>query len=233
MTPLAETPQPRHPFREGAVVTLPVLIASLPFAIVCGVTAAAVGLDLFTGQGVSFFMYAGASQIVLLQLLSAGAPAVVVVGSAVIVNLRYCMYRASLAPHYRTIALGWKLLLAHLTTDQGVAIMLARFNPSWDNRSKILFSLGSGLTMWGSWQIGTLVGLLAGAALPPEWSLDFAIPLTFLALAVPSLRDRAAVCAFLTAGVVAVAGFALPLNLGLLTASLAGVFAGMLVQARA
>jgi len=233
MTPIADYPQPRHPFREGAVVTFPVLIASLPFAIVCGVTASAVGLDLLTGQGVSFFMYAGASQIVLLQLFNAGAPAVVIVGSAVIVNLRYFMYSASLAPHYRTIALGWKLLLAHLTTDQGLAIMLVRFNASWDNRAKILFSLGSGLTMWGSWQMGTLVGLLAGAALPPEWSLDFAIPLTFLALAVPSLRDGAAVCAFFAAGIVAVAAFALPLNLGLLTASIAGVVAGMFVQARA
>lgn len=232
MTPIAEHPQPRRPFREGAVVTFPVLIATMPFAIISGVTAASVGLDLFTGMGTSFFMYAGASQIVLLQLLNAGAPAVVIVGSAVVVNLRYFMYSASMAPHYRTIALGWKLLLAHLTTDQGVAIMLSRFNSSWSSRAVILFSLGSGLTMWGAWQIGTLIGLLAGAALPPEWSLDFAIPLTFLALAVPSLRDRAAVCAFFMAGIVAVAAFALPLNLGLLTASIVGVIVGMLVQAR-
>ncbi len=233
MTPIAEHPQPRRPFREGVVVTFPVLIATMPFAIVSGVTAASVGLDLLSGMGMSFFMYAGASQIVLLQLLNAGAPAVVIVGSAVIVNLRYFMYSASMAPHYRSIALGWKVLLAHLTTDQGVAIMLARFNSSWNTRAVVLFSLGSGLTMWGAWQIGTLIGLLAGAALPPEWSLDFAIPLTFLALAVPSLRDRAAVCAFFTAGIVAVAAFALPLNLGLLTASLVGVIAGMIVQARA
>ena len=231
MTPTAEHPQPRHPFRNGAAVTFPVVIASFPFAVICGVTATSIGLDPLTGQAVSFFMYAGASQIVLLQLLSAGAPVVVAVGSAVVVNLRYFMYSAALAPHYRTMALGWKLLLSHLTTDQGVAIMTVRFGPAWDNRAKILFSLGSGLTMWGSWQFGTLIGVLAGAALPPEWSLDFAIPLTFLALAVPALRDRAAVAAFVIAGVTAVAAFSLPLNLGLLIASLAGVVVGMLVEA--
>lgn len=231
MTPMPEHPQPRHPFRNGAAVTFPVLVASFPFAVVCGVTATSIGLNPFTGQSVSFLMYAGASQIVLLQLLSSGAPIVVAVGSAVIVNLRYFMYSAAMAPHYRTISLGWKVLLAHLTTDQGVAIMAVRFGPHWDNRAKILFSLGSGLTMWGSWQIGTLLGILAGSALPPEWSLDFAIPLTFLALAVPALRDRAAVAAFVIAGIVAVAAFNLPLNLGLLTAAIVGVITGMLVEA--
>jgi len=232
MTPTIEHPQPRRPFRNGAAVTFPVLVASFPFAVICGVTATSIGLDPLTGQAVSFFMYAGASQIVLLQLLSSGAPVIVAVGSAVVVNLRYFMYSAALAPHYRTMSLGWKLLLSHLTTDQGVAIMSVRFSPAWDNRAKNLFSLGSGLTMWGSWQLGTLIGVLAGKALPPEWSLDFAIPLTFLALAVPALRDRAAVAAFVSAGIVAVAAFVLPLNLGLLTASIIGVTIGMLVEAK-
>ena len=48
----------------------------------------------------------------------------------------------------------------------------------------------------------------------------------------PRKRDRAAWTAFLIAGVVAVAAFKLPLNLGLLTASLCGVIAGMLVEAK-
>jgi predicted branched-subunit amino acid permease len=232
MTPASEFPAPRQPFRDGVLVTLPVQIASFPFAVVSGVTAAGIGLDPLIGQAPSFFMYAGASQLVLLQLLSAGSPALIVVASACVVNLRYFLYSASLAPHYRTLGRGWKALLAHLTTDQGVALMVVRFNPAWSDRAKILFSLGSGLSMWLSWQIGTFLGLLLGAGLPPEWSLDFAVPLTFLALAVPGLRDRSSVTAFFTAGLVGTACYALPLNLGLLSAAIAGVVAGMLVEAR-
>lgn len=232
MTPLPEFPPPRKPFRDGVWVTLPVQIASFPFAVVSGVTAVGIGLDPLTAMAPSFFMYAGASQLVLLQLLKAGSPALVIVASACIVNLRYFLYSASLAPHYRNLSLWWKAILAHLTTDQGVALMLARFGPHWSKRDIIGFSLGSGLSMWVSWQIGTLLGVALGAGLPPEWSLDFAVPLTFLALAVPGLRDRPAVAAFVVSGVVATACFAMPLNLGLLTAAIAGVVVGMVYEAQ-
>lgn len=232
MTPTPDFPAPRKPFRDGVLVTLPVQIASFPFAVVSGVTAAAIGLDPLTAEAPSFFMYAGASQLVLLQLLSAGSPALVVVASACVVNLRYFLYSASLAPHYRELNIWWKALLAHLTTDQGVALMLARFGPQWDKRAIVMFSLGSGLSMWTSWQIGTILGIVIGAGIPPEWSLDFAVPLTFLALAVPGLRDRSAVAAFFTAGIIATACYAMPLNLGLLSAAIAGVFVGMFVEAR-
>lgn len=232
MTPNAEFPQPRQPFRDGVVVTLPVQIASFPFAVVSGVTAAGIGLDPLTAQAPSFFLYAGAAQLVLLQLLSAGSPALVVVASACVVNLRYFLYSASLAPHYRNLSIGWKALLAHLTTDQGVALMVARFGSHWSDRAKIMFSLGSGLSMWLSWQAGSVLGVFLGAGLPPEWSLDFAVPLTFLALAVPGLRDRSAVSAFFSAGIVATVCYAIPLNLGLLTAAITGVMIGMFVEAQ-
>jgi predicted branched-subunit amino acid permease len=232
MTPANETPPPRRPFWDGVVVTLPVQIASFPFAVVSGVTAVGIGLDPLSAMAPSLFMYAGASQLVALQLLSMGAAALVIIASACVVNLRYFLYSASLAPHYRSMPLRWKVLLAHLLTDQGVALMVTRFNPAWSERDKIRFSLGSGLSMWVSWQIGTGLGVLLGKGVPPEWSLDFAVPLTFLALAVPGLRDRAAVAAFFTAGTIATACYAVPLNLGLLTAAIAGVAIGMFVEAR-
>ena len=80
MTPTSEFPQPRRPLYDGMLVTLPVLIASFPFALVSGVAAAGIGLEPFTAMAPSFFLYAGASQLVLLQLLSAGSPALVIVG---------------------------------------------------------------------------------------------------------------------------------------------------------
>lgn len=233
MTPLPDFPPPRRPFRDGVLVTLPVQIASFPFAVVSGVTAIGIGLDPLTAMAPSFFIYAGASQLVLLQLLKAGSPALVIVASACVVNLRYFLYSASMAPHYRNLSLWWKAILAHLTTDQGVALMLARFGPQWDKRAIVMFSLGSGLSMWVSWQIGTLLGVVLGAGLPKEWSLDFAVPLTFLALAVPGLRDRPAFAAFAVSGVVATICFQMPLNLGLLTAAVAGVLTGMLSEAHA
>jgi predicted branched-subunit amino acid permease len=42
-----------------------------------------------------------------------------------------------------------------------------------------------------SWQASTAVGIFLGAQIPSSWSLDFSLALTFIALVVPTLKDRA------------------------------------------
>lgn len=224
---------PRGQFIEGARITAPVQLGSFPFAVICGVTAVSVGLDPLSAQGMSFFMFAGASQLVALQLIDAGAPTLVVILSAFIVNLRFLMYSASLAPHFQHLPWRWRIPLAHITTDQGYAVCIRQFHSDDPPRDKHWFYLGSGMLMWVAWQTGTLLGILLGRGIPPEWSLDFAIPLTFLAIVVPALRDRAAVAAFVASACVAVAAMGLPLNLGLMLAAFTGIAVGMLSEARA
>jgi len=66
-----------------------------------------------------------------------------------------------------------------------------------------------------------------GAVIPAWWSLDFTIALTFIALAMPAIRDRPALVAALVAGGMAILAYALPFKLGLVLASLVGIGAGM------
>lgn len=223
---------PRDQFFAGIRATAPVQLGSFPFAVICGVTAINVGLDPLTAQGMSFFMFAGASQLVALQLIDAGSPTLIVILSAFIVNLRFLMYSASLAPHFQRLPWRWRVPLAHITTDQGYAVCIRHFHSGEPTPHKQWFYLGSGMLMWTAWQLGTLLGIGLGRGIPPEWSLDFAIPLTFLAIVVPALRDRAAVAAFVASACIAVSAMGLPLNLGLMLAALAGIVTGMLVEAR-
>jgi predicted branched-subunit amino acid permease len=88
------------------------------------------------------------------------------------------------------------------------------------------YLLGAGLALWTIWQTCTAIGIFLGAAVPPSWGLDFALPLTFIALLAPVLKDRPAVIAALTAGVVALIGAGWPYKLGLVAAALAGIAAG-------
>ena len=225
---MSEYPQPRNPFWDGIRSTAPVQLGSFPF----GVTAIATGLDVWKGQGMSLIMFAGASQLVAMQLIREGAPAVIIALSACIVNLRFLMYSATLAPHYKTFPLPMKTLLSFMMTDQGFAVIMNRFAPSWTPQAKMYFALGSCLVMWICWQLSTLAGLLLGAGLPESWSLNFAVPMVFLALAVPALRDRPVVAAFVVSGIVAVVAHPLPLNLGLLIAATVGIVTGLLLEAR-
>ncbi len=88
------------------------------------------------------------------------------------------------------------------------------------------FYLGAGLGLWSCWQVSTAIGIFLGAQVPPSWSLDFTLPLTFIALVIPALVDRPAVAAALTAGIVGVIGAGWPYKTGLVAAALAGIAVG-------
>ncbi len=95
------------------------------------------------------------------------------------------------------------------------------------------FFLGAGLALWSSWQLSTAAGIALGAVVPQSWSLDFTLALTFIALVVPNLKDRAALVTALCAGLVALLAFSVPYKLGLIIAALVGILIGLLVEAKA
>lgn len=84
-----------------------------------------------------------------------------------------------------------------------------------------------GLSPWVA--SGLSLFVFAGARLPDAWQLEFAVPLVFLAMIVPSLRDKANVAAAAVGGIVALAGHTLPWNLGLILGALAGIASGVAV----
>ena len=84
--------------------------------------------------------------------------------------------------------------------------------------------------MWTAWQVVCLIGYWAGNVIPVAWSLDFVVPLCFLALLVPALEDHATRVAALAAGFAVVALDALPMRLSLICAGLVGIAAGMIAE---
>ena len=76
------------------------------------------------------------------------------------------------------------------------------------------------------WQLFTAAGVLLGARLPADWPLDFALPLTFIAIVVPLIRNRTMLAVAAVSGIVALLAAGLPFKLGLLVAALAGMAVG-------
>ena len=87
--------------------------------------------------------------------------------------------------------------------------------------------MGSATTLYVSWQLAVVAGVLAGAGVPADWSLDFVVVLTFIALLVPVVRTRADLAAAVVAGVLALAASGLPYRLSLIAGSIAGIAAGV------
>lgn len=97
---------------------------------------------------------------------------------------------------------------------------------------KTAFYTGAGALMWVVWQTSCILGVILGAAAPESWSLDFAVPLTFIALLAPALKDRPGVAAAVASGFIAYAAHPLPHNLGLILASIGGMSTGYLLSGR-
>jgi 4-azaleucine resistance transporter AzlC len=224
-------------FTRGCVAELPMMLGVIPFGLIFGVAVNAAAMPAIPAQATSSVIFAGASQMIFARMFGEGAPLLTIVITAAIINLRHVLYSASIAPYLKTFSRGWKFLLAYLLTDEAYAVSvthlsalpkdapLARLFKQW-------YVFGAGITLWIGWQISTGVGIFIGGSIPPEWSLDFSLPLTFIAIVVPALRDRAGIAAAIVAGIAAVVLAAMPLRLGLVTATLLGIAIGMFVEAR-
>jgi len=214
----------RDDYVAGARTVAPVLVGVVPFGLVAG--AAAVEADLSVAQaiGLSTVVFAGAAQLAVIELLGQDAPLAVVVGTALVINARMFMYSASIAPYFEGLAARVRPLVAYLLADQIYALSIVRFRESG---TSTWYYLGVASPLWGVWVVTTIVGALVGTRIPSWLPLEFAVPLTFLALLVPVVEDRASLVAAVGGGGVAVVGAGLPYNLGLLAGALGGIGAGL------
>jgi 4-azaleucine resistance transporter AzlC len=219
----------RHEFLAGVRVQLPILLGVAPFGMIFGVLAIAVGMPPLEAQSFSLFVFAGSSQFVAAGLIGDGAGPLIIVLTIFVVNLRHALYSAAMAPRWRRLPLRWRLALAWVLVDEAFAASSARYQKG-DTSQAHWFSLGTGLTLGLTWQLSTAVGIVLGAVIPENLPLDFALPLTFLALIFPMFTDRPTVAAAVSAGLLAVALDSLPYKIGLLVAALVGVGVGLTLE---
>lgn len=222
-------PARRREFLAGVRDQLPILLGVIPFGLIFGAVALGAGLSPVEVQGFSIFVFAGSAQFIAAQLVGAGTPPAIIVLTILVVNLRHVLYSATLAPYLSRLHRLWRWSLSWLLTDEAFATASIHFRRA-DNPAAHWYLLGTGLTLWGTWQVSTTVGIAIGATVPPAWNLEFALPLTFLALLMPTLTDRPTWAAALCAGAAAVVLQGLPYGLGLLAGALTGILVGLLLE---
>ena len=220
----------RPAFFEGVRDMVPTLVGIIPFGMVCGIAAISAGASPFAAMAMSAIMFSGAAQIIAAQLLATGAPLMVIILSCMVVGLRFLMYSAAMAPYLRPLDHRWRNLLSFLLTDQAFAGTIRRFRDSDDLRANASYFLGAGVMLWVAWQVATLVGIVAGQVIPASWQLEFVVPLSFLAILTPLLRDRVTLLVVVAAGAAAIVLDAMPMRLSLICAGLIGIATGVVAD---
>lgn len=221
-------------FLSGIKAQTPILLGIIPFGMIYGIGAMEAGLSPAAAIGMSIIVFAGSSQFVAVQLFATATPGLIIILTTFIVNLRHMLYSASVAPYVRHLPRRWKFILPFGLTDEVYAVVISHYRQqdraTLPTSNEHWFFLGAGFTLWSSWVSSSIAGVLLGASVPSSWSLDFALPLTFIALLIPTLEDRPTVVAALIAGVTAVLAHDLRFNLGLILAVLVGIGAGLLTE---
>lgn len=219
-------------FWAGVRAELPLLFGVFPFGLIYGALGRSAGLSPAAAQLMSSMVFAGSSQFAAAQLIHDAAPAAVIVVTIAMINLRHMLYSASMAPYLQGLSARWKSLLAYLLTDEAYAATITHYQEQGTTPTSHWFFLGAGLALWTTWQLSSALGIFLGAALPASWPLDFALPVTFIAMVIPVLKDRPAVASAVCGGLAALLAYGLPYKLGFILAALIGIAVGMLLERR-
>jgi 4-azaleucine resistance transporter AzlC len=222
----------RSEFIAGMRDTLPLEIGAVPFGIVFGVLALNSGFSPLGAMGLSLFVFAGSSQFIGATLTGAGAALWVIVFTTFIVNLRHALYSATLSPHMKHLSQKWLLPLGFWLTDETFVMVAARYNRDDNSPYKHWYHLGSSVFMYVNWAACTLIGIVAGQAIPDlsNWGLDFAMYVTFIGMLIPLIKTRPVLLAAVVGGLTAVLFNGLPNQMGLIVAALSGVAAGVIAE---
>ena len=163
----------------------------------------------------------------LVQLVNLGTPALIMIATGFVINLRHALYSLSVAPYLKGLSPLWKVILSYLLTDEAYAVSIMHLQDGSDGKYKHWHLLGAGIALWTGWQLSTAAGIFLSAQVPPGWGLDFTLALTFIALAVPAINDTPSLFAAIVAGLTAILTRGLPYKLNLIAAAIAGISVGL------
>jgi len=215
-------------FRDGS----PFILVVAPFALLFGAIATDAGLDLIETMSMTVLIIAGAAQFTALALLVDHAPTFIVLLTALAVNLRMAMYSAALVPHLGGAPLGMRALMSYFMVDQAFVVAFKKYEemPDMTVGQKTAYYFGCISPIVPFWYGLSYVGAVAGSLIPAEYSLDFAIPICFIALTAPMMRSLPHFIAALVSVAATLALIWVPYNLGLIAAAFMAMAAGAQVE---
>jgi len=210
----------RADVRDALALAVAVGVVGVSF----GALAAAAGVPLLLTMAMSLLVLAGGAQFLAVAVVAAGGGPVAAVAGGLLLNVRHLPFGLAVA---NVVGDRWpaRVLGAHILIDEVVAFARARGSGVRARRAYWT----SGILLATFWNAGTLLGFVAGSAVPDPgvFGVDAAYPAALLALLLPSLRRPDARRVGLTSALIAVVATpflapGLPVLVGLLGLGTAG-----------
>ena len=223
---------PRQLVRQGAMDTLPLILAAVPFGMLYGVLAKASGLSSWATMGMSVLVFAGSAQFIAVSMIAASVAWPAILLTTFFVNLRHMLYSATLVPHVAQYSNLIRARMAFWLTDETFAVVANWLRNNENKEGLQWYYLGSGLLMYGNWLLCTWVGLTLGQSLPgmENWGLEVAMVVAFVGIIAPALNNLPMIITALIASTSAVLTWGWPNQSGLILSAIIGVIAGVVSE---
>lgn len=225
----------KHPeFAIGAREMAAVAPGLAAWGLMTGVAMAKSGMNMVEVVMMAVLVFAGSSQLSAIPLISSGAPMWVVLATSFCVNLRFVVFSAHVRPYMMHLGFWRRIANGYFLADLNYVLLVRRFpQPALDHagqRAQEAYTLGGGAMAWGSWVGLSLIGIALANSIPLSWGLGFAGILALLGITCSMISGPLRVLSAGVAGAAAVAAFALPFKLNILTAIAAAVAACLMME---
>lgn len=221
---------PRGEFLRGVRMSTSAVIGVSIWGLVVGVAMVKIGLSIPQIIGMTLIVYAGSAQLASLPLIAAGVPVWVVLFSTLVINLRFLIYSAVIAPWLKHVPARWRPVFGYASGDVSATLFLqeVQTNPGRPHREWFYFA--PSLMGWTSWQVATVAGVVLATNVPEAWGLDLAGTIALAGTGMVAVTNLPAAAGVVSAGIVGLLGAGLPLRLGLIAAVVVGVSAALAVE---
>jgi predicted branched-subunit amino acid permease len=225
----------KHPaFRLGVSSTASTLPGLAAWGLMTGVAMINSGLSVFEASAMTLLVYAGSSQLAALPLIIAGAPMWVILATGLCVNLRFVVFSAHLRPYMMHLPLLKRLVTGYLTTDMSYVLFVSQYPSASSEPDKQAaqdaFLSGSCGVTWVTWMLASFLGIVMAHQIPLQWGLGFAGILALLGIMCSLAGSKLRVLSATIASAAAVAAYALPLKLNILTAIVCAVVICLIIE---
>ncbi len=208
----------------------PLALAVVPWGVLCGSLAINIGLTPLQAQLMSLLVFAGAAQLAALTILGAVGPLSSIYSSTFVISSRHLLYSAVFRDHVRKSSLGLRCSIAFFLTDEMFAVTCAYMEKT--KSFSAVYALSSGITFYLIWNISTFAGIIAGQHIPnlEHLGLEFAIAATFIAIVMPTIKNRSTLIAIISSGLSAVFFSLFIKEYALIAATFIGMLFGYLTK---
>lgn len=111
-------------FKYGFKANLPISISVLAYGIVLGVICTSKSITFLQLALMNIFIFAGSSQFVIVDMITNPINLSIIIGSALLINLRYFLITASLNDFFKNSSINKKALFVHFVTDESWAVAM-------------------------------------------------------------------------------------------------------------